>query len=87
MKTLGADWSAFQNGKDVYISHKKSIGTALAESVCQITEDEANKIVDAGLILRKYVLQNQMPFSGSFNQMVLREPVAKPLLTLLDVLL
>ena len=53
----------------------------------QLTEDEAEKIVNVGLILRKYILLQQMPFSGSFNLNCLSEPVANPLLTLLDVLL
>ena len=29
---LGDEWCAFQEGKDVYISHKKTVGIALAES-------------------------------------------------------
>ena len=53
-----------------------------------MTEDEADdKIVDVGLKLRRYILLSQMPFSGSFNSHNLSEPVAKPLLTLIDVLL
>ena len=54
----------------------------------QVTEDEADdKIVDVGLMLRRYMLLQQMPFSGSINSHCLNEPVAKPLLTLIDVLL
>jgi len=40
-----------------------------------------------GIMLRKYIMRQQMSFSGSFNSTCLSEPVAKPLLTLIDVLL
>ena len=53
----------------------------------QVTEDEADKIVNVGLMLNRYNLLQQMPFSGSINSHCLNEPVAKPLLTLIDVLL
>ena len=53
-----------------------------------MTEDEADdKIVNVGLMLRRYILLQQMPFSGSFNLHCWSQPVAKPLLTLIDVLL
>ncbi len=44
-------------------------------------------IVEVGLILRRYILQPQKPFNGSFNSSCINEPVTKTLLTLLDVLL
>ena len=51
---LGPDWSAFQEGKEVYISHKTTIGTGLAEAALfQVTEDEPQRIVDVGVMLRK----------------------------------
>ena len=49
-----------------------------------MTEEEAKKIVDVGLILSKYILIQQKPFNGSFGSNFLSDPVAKPLLTLLD---
>ena len=51
-----------------------------------MSEDEAKKIIDVGM-LRRYILLQQMPYDGSFNSSCLSEPVAKPLLTLLEVLL
>ena len=88
LKKLGPDWCAFQQGREVYISHKKTFGAALAETTrLQVTEDEADKIVNVGLMLNRYNLLQQMPFSESFNSYCLSEPVAKPLLTLIDVLL
>ena len=53
----------------------------------QVSEDEAKKIIDVGIMLRRYILLQLMPFDGSFNSSCLSEPVAKPLLTLLEVLL
>ena len=68
---------AFQEGREVYLSHKNTAGAALAETArLQVTEDEADR----------HILLQQMPFSGSFISHYLSEPVAKPL-TLNDVLL
>ena len=68
---------AFQEGREVYLSHKNAVGAALAETArLQVTEDEADR----------YILLQQMPFSGSFVSHCLSEPVAEPLLTLIDVL-
>ena len=53
----------------------------------QVTEDEAMTIVEVGIMLRKYILMQQNPFNGSFSSSCLSEPVAKPLLTFLDILL
>ena len=49
-------------------------------------EGKLDTIVDVGLMLRKYILVQQMPVSGSFSSLCLSEPVAKPLLILLDVM-
>ena len=71
LKTLGPDWSAFNEGKEVYISHKKTVGAALAETArLQVTEEEAEKIVDVGLMLQKYILQKQMPFDWSIQSIL-----------------
>ena len=69
---------AFQEGRQVYLSHSNTVGAALAETAhLQVTEDEADR----------YILLQEMPFNGSFNSHCLSEPVAEPLLTLIDVLL
>ena len=52
-----------------------------------MTDEEAEKIADVGLMLREYILLHQMPFTGPFSSHYLSEPVAQPLLTLIDVLL
>ena len=52
-----------------------------------VTEQESDKIVEVGIMLRKYVLLQQMPFDGSLKSHVLSEPVAQPLLTLIGMLL
>lgn len=88
LNKLGPDWVAFQQGREVYISNKQTVGAVLAATAqLQVTDDEAQKIVDVGIMLRKYVLLQQSPFDGSFRQNCLSEPVAKPLLTLIDILL
>ena len=82
LEKLGPDWSEYAEGRDVYVSHKKIIGAALIQNVnLQVSENEAKKIIDVGIMLRKYILLQQMPFDSS----CLSEPVAKPLLTLLEV--
>ena len=86
LNKLGDDWCAVQEGKEVYIAQKKTVGAALAENV-KLTDDETSKIVEVDLMLRKYILKYQEPFNGSLNSKYLSDPVAKPLLTLLDVLL
>ena len=88
LEKLGPDWSEYSEGRDVYVSHKKIIGAALAENVnLQVSKEETKKIIDVGIILRRYIQLQHMPFDGSFNSSCLSEPVAKPLLTLLEVLL
>jgi hypothetical protein len=88
LKKLGSDWSAYNQGREVYIIHNKTVGASLAEiAQLQVTEEEAEKIVDVGIMLRKYILLQQMPFDESFNSQCLSEPVPQPLLILIDVLL
>ena len=83
---LGPNWSGYSEALDVYISLKKIIVAALAQNVnLQVSEDEAKKIIDVGIMLRRYIFLQQMPFGGSFNSNCLSEPVDKPLLTLLKV--
>ena len=45
------------------------------------------KLAEVGVLLRKYILLQQMPFNGSFAPNCLSEPVAKPLLMFLNILL
>ena len=88
LQKLGPDWSDYTEGRDIYISHKKTVGAALAQaSRIHVSDDEAQKIVEVGLILCQHILQEQKHFNGSFDPSCLTEPVSKPLLTLLDVLL
>ena len=40
LEKLRAEWSAFSEGHDVYTSHKKTVGAAVAQTSClQVTED------------------------------------------------
>ena len=72
IKKLGPDWCAFHEGREVYISHKKTVGAALAETArLQVTEDEADKSVHVGLMLRKYIRLQQMPFDQWVIQLTL----------------
>jgi len=58
----------------------------LAQGSCiHVSDDEAQKIIEVGLVLRQHILQEQKRFSGSFDPSCLSEP--KPLMTLQDVLL
>ncbi|KAL8609400.1 hypothetical protein ACOMHN_019890 [Nucella lapillus] len=51
LKKLGSGWSGYSKGRDVYISHDKSVGKALEKTAgCQVTEDEADKIVEVGFL-------------------------------------
>ena len=88
LQKLRPDWSAYSKGPDVYISNKKTAGAALAKTVClQVIEDDAEKRVEVGLMFWSYTLQQQIPFSGSFNSRCLSEPLPKTFHTFLDVLL
>ena len=72
----------------MYIAHKAVLGDALADAAqAQITEDEANKIVECAMILRKYILLPQPSFDGTFKQGCLSNPVHPALLTTVDVML
>ena len=57
LEKLGPEWSEYSEGRDVYVSHKKIVGAALAQNVnFQVSEDEAKKIIDIGIMLRRYIL-------------------------------
>jgi len=77
LQKLGPDWSEYTEGRDIYISHKKTVGAALAQaSRIHVSDDEAQKIVEMGIMLRQHILQEQKGFSGSFNPSCLRESVS-----------
>ena len=84
---LGPGWSHHRAGIHVFIAHTSTVGNVLADLTHPVTEDEAQKIVDVGMMLRKYILEPQLPFNGSFNANCLVEPVPLPLLTLINVML
>lgn len=88
LEKLGPQWSEYSAGRDVFITRKKTAGAAVAETArLQVTEAEAMKLAEVGVLLRKYILLQQMPFNGSFAPNCLSEPVAKPLLMFLNILL
>ena len=88
LEKLGTSWSAHKKGRDILISHNTSIGDALADSVrSYVSDEEALAIVNVGLILRKYILQDQRPFNGHFEPDCMTAAAPKPLLTLIHVML
>ena len=88
LEKLGLDWQAYKSGKQVYIEHKTKIGEHLANvAQHQVTEEDACKIIEFGMIVRKYALLPQITFDGSFTPNCLSEPVHRALLTAVDVIL
>ena len=89
LEKLGDSWQSFkpENGKNVILSRKDNAAKVLLEHMNDDSEDEAQKIVEVGLLLRKHILVSQAPFSGTFSPNCLSEPVPNSLLTLLRVLL
>ena len=83
------DWSSHKQGKNTFLSHKDTVSSSVAKAAmdAEIGDDEARKIVEVGLLMRKYILMTQGPFHGQFSSKCLSEPVATPLLTLIDVML
>ncbi|KAF5288011.1 hypothetical protein FQA39_LY15540 [Lamprigera yunnana] len=66
LKKLGLDWYLFNDGKEVIFP--KTICADLADTArTQVSEDEAYQIVDVAVLLKKYILFQQMPFNGSFT--------------------
>ena len=85
---LGPDWSSHKHGKFTYIANSTNVAKAVkTEFQHQVTDCEADKIVEVALILRKYVLRDQTPFDGTFSPNCLLECTPRPLLTLIDVML
>ena len=52
--------------KLVYVSHKDTVSAAFANAVkaAEIGDDQAKKVIDVGLLMRKYLLQEKETFSG-----------------------
>ncbi|KAL8616927.1 hypothetical protein ACOMHN_041846 [Nucella lapillus] len=77
LKKLGSGWSGYSKGRDVYISHDKSVGKALEKTAgCQVTEDEADKIVEE----REKVLHDgARPESGTLHSILERDSGPKGL--------
>ena len=70
LKKLGPEWSAFSEGRDVFIAHKKTVGAAVAQTSClQVTEDEAKNIVEVGLML---------PNTSFCNRCLSMDPLHQP---------
>ena len=84
---LGDEWQCFQESKYVILSPKSNTAEVLMDDLKNLTEKECKKIIDVGLLLRKYVLQPQPNFTGYFTEKSLWEPVPSPLLTMIQVLL
>ena len=84
---LGDGWQVFksENGKNVILSRNENVAEVLLDHMN--AEDEAQQIVEVGLLLRKKILVPQSPFSGTFSPNCLRESVPNALLTLMRVLL
>ena len=88
LEKLGADWHAYNKGVNVYIEHKTKIGEILADAARhQVSEEDAYKIIEFGMIVRKYALLPQIPFDGTFKPNCLSEPVHRAILTAVDVML
>ena len=72
LSKLGSEWQAFTKGRDVLLSTKTKAGSVLSESLTRgLSEEEAEKIIEVGLLLRKQILSSQAPFMGSFSSQCL----------------
>ncbi len=86
---LMPSWSIHSEGRQIFFSHKKTISAALAKEAetAEIGDNDARKIIEVGLMMRKYTLKKQGPFTGTFSAKCLSESVAYPLLVLVDTML
>jgi len=63
LQKQGPDWSDYTEGRDIYISHKKTVGAALAlASRIHVSDDEAQKIAEVVIMLRQHILQETEGF-------------------------
>ena len=87
LQKLGNQWQFFksENGKNLVLSRNENSAEVLLEHMS--LEEEAQKIVEVGLLLRKHILLPRTPFSGKFSASCLNDSVPNSLLTLIRVLL
>ena len=83
------DWAEFSQGRDIFISHKATVGTVLAQTYHSaiIDQDEALLLVRAAMAIRKRILVKYAPFNGSFSPYCLSEPVDETVLSFVNVVL
>ena len=83
------DWDTFNQGRDVYLSHRETVGNVLAEAYksSQIDQDEALLLIRAAIFLRKCILTKQDTFKGSFSANCLTSPVDEAVLSFMNVVL
>ena len=83
------EWAKFSQGRDIFISHKATVGTVLAETyhAANIDQDEALLLVRAAMAIRKCILAKHAPFNGSFSPHCLTEPVDEKVLSFVNVVL
>ena len=83
------DWAEFSQGRDIFISHKATVGTVLAQTYHSaiIDHDEALFLVRAAMAIRKRILVKYAPFNGSFSPYCLSEPLDETVLSFVNVVL
>ena len=88
LEAVGTEFSAFKSGRCIFISNHTVTGQLLDESNRRsVTASEAQKIVEAGLILHKYAVQKQEPYKGAFPPEWIKNSSPHPIYTLIDVAL
>ncbi|MES9882214.1 MAG: hypothetical protein ABW185_15180 [Sedimenticola sp.] len=82
------EWKATPEGREVYLSHKKTLGSVLANAAHKPLQDsEAVTLVNATVILRRYILEDQSPFNGIFPPNCLQAPIPDPLVAFINMTL
>jgi len=83
------EWAELAEGRDVFISHKSTVGAVLAHTYhsSQIDQDEALLLIRAAMALRKRILLKQDTFNGSFSPNCLSSPVEETVLSFVNVVL
>ena len=81
------DWAEFSQGRDIFISHKATVGTVLAQTYHSaiIDQDEVLLLVRAAMAIRKRILVKYAPFNGSFSPYCLSEPLDETVLSFVNV--
>ena len=88
LEKLGSEWDGSKSGKYVILSPKSYASDVLMSHLNEeLSDNEAEKIVSVGMLLRKYILKDQEEFNGYFTNSGVRKSVPAPLLTLMRVLL